>query len=235
MVRVPGARPPLDGHVARGLRAPQPRAGEPGARAGHHRPRAALARPTRSTTTSSGAAWRRRWRAGASAPSCMPLSQMDGVQQSVAQLLTMMPATSRARTTRTSSRGSQGVPHARGPDDRADARGPGRRASPRRGSRCATCRSRCATRSWTTRWRARCCAAFQRFPETIAGAERERLRAARPRRLSRAASRPPTARLLAFLEDEYIPRTRETIAPRDAARRRGLVRLQGPPVHDHRR
>ena len=45
---------------------------------------------------------------------------------------------------------------------------------------------------------------------------------------------PAYRRLLAFLESEYIPRTRETIAAARPARRRGLVRLQGPPVHDHR-
>ena len=40
----------------------------------------------------------------------MPLSQMEGVQQQPAQLLTMMPASSPARNTRTSSPVSAGVP-----------------------------------------------------------------------------------------------------------------------------
>ena len=49
-------QPPLDRSLARGLRPPQSRDGDPGARARHHRPRAALsARRPVSTTTSSAA------------------------------------------------------------------------------------------------------------------------------------------------------------------------------------
>jgi uncharacterized protein (DUF885 family) len=139
----------------------------------------------------------------------MPLSQMEGVQQQVAQLLTMMPAGT--------------------PEEYADILGrlvgvpvlvDQTIALLREGVAAGLTPPRITLREVPQQVRnlivedpltSPMLAAFRRFPETIPDADRDRLRAD-----AVAAYRdgvvPAYRRLLAYLETDYLPRTRESIA-----------------------
>ena len=142
----------------------------------------------------------------------MPLSQMEGVQQQVAQLLTMMPASSPAEYGNLLAR-------LRGVATLVDQT----IGLMREGLAAGLTPPRITLRDVPQQVRNQIVddplaspmlAAFTRFPETVDGGERERLRAE-----AVAAYRdgvgPAYRRLLAFLESEYIPRTRESIAASD--------------------
>ena len=142
----------------------------------------------------------------------MPLSQMEGVQQSVAQLLTMMPAGSRADYGNILAR-LAGVPEL---VDQTIA-------LLREGLAAGLTPPRVTLRDVPQQVRNQVVddpmaspllAAFARFPETIAPDERERLRADAVAAYTGGIV-PAYRRLLAFLETEYLPRTRESIAASD--------------------
>ncbi len=142
----------------------------------------------------------------------MPVSQMEGVQQSIAQLLTMMPATSVAQYENIVAR-LQAAPAL--VDQTIELM--------RAGLAAGLTPPRITLRDVPQQVRNQIVddanaspmlAAFQRFPEAIGAADRERLaRAARDAFAGGIA--PAYRRLLAFLEEEYLPRTRETIAASD--------------------
>ena len=139
----------------------------------------------------------------------MPVSQMEGVQQSVAQLLAMMPATSVAEYENVVAR-LQGVP----------ALVDQTIALMRAGLAAALSPPRITLRDVPQQVRnqlvddARASpmlAAFQRFPDAVAAADRGRLERAAVDAFENGV-KPAYRRLLSFLESEYIPHTRETIA-----------------------
>jgi uncharacterized protein (DUF885 family) len=142
----------------------------------------------------------------------MPLSQMEGVQQSVAQLLTMMPAASVQAYENIAAR-LRGVP----------ALVDQTIALMRAGLDSGLTPPRITLRDVPQQVRNQIVedpaaspmlAAFQRFPESIGGGERDRLGKAAAEAFAGGVV-PAYRRLLAFLESEYIPRTRETIAASD--------------------
>jgi uncharacterized protein (DUF885 family) len=142
----------------------------------------------------------------------MPLSQMEGVQQSVAQLLTMMPATSVKEYENVVAR-IRGVPTL---VDQTIA-------LMRAGLESGLTPPRITLRDVPQQVRnqvvddpmaSHMLAAFKRFPEAVGGRERDRLGKAAVDAFTGGVA-PAYRRLLAFLENEYIPRTRETIAASD--------------------
>jgi uncharacterized protein (DUF885 family) len=142
----------------------------------------------------------------------MPLSQMEGVQQSVAQLLTMMPATSVKEYENLVAR-LHGVP----------ALVDQTIALLKAGLEAGLTPPRITLRDVPQQVKNQIVddplaspmlAAFKRFPDTVDGAERERLGKAAVDAFANGVS-PAYRRLLAFLESDYIPRTRETIAASD--------------------
>ena len=139
----------------------------------------------------------------------MPLSQMEGVQQSVAQLLTMMPATSVDEYQNVVAR-LRGVPAL--VDQTIELM--------KGGLDAGLTPPRITLRDVPQQVRNQIAddpraspllAAFARFPEAVGGSERDRLGKAAVDAFA-AGVAPAYRRLLAFLESEYIPRTRETIA-----------------------
>ena len=142
----------------------------------------------------------------------MPLSQMEGVQQSVAQLLTMMPATSVKEYENVVAR-IRGVPTL---VDQTIA-------LMRAGLDAGLTPPRVTLRDVPQQVRNQIVddpmaspmlAAFKRFPEAVGGSEREELAKSAAEAFA-AGVAPAYRRLLAFLENEYIPFTRETIAASD--------------------
>jgi uncharacterized protein (DUF885 family) len=135
----------------------------------------------------------------------MPLSQMEGVQQSVAQLLTMMPATSVQEYENVVAR-LRGVP----------ALVDQTIALMRAGLDAGLTPPRITLRDVPQQVRNQIVddptaspmlAAFKRFPEAVGGSERDRLGKAAVDAFAGGVA-PAYRRLLAFLESEYIPRTR---------------------------
>jgi uncharacterized protein (DUF885 family) len=142
----------------------------------------------------------------------MPLSQMEGVQQSVAQLLTMMPATSVAEYEDIVAR-LDGVPQL--VDQTIELMRAGLAAGltpPRITLRDVPqqVRNQIVDDSKASAM----LAAFARFPDNVTAADRERLTRAAVTAFEGGVT-PAYRRLLAFLESDYIPRTRETIAASD--------------------
>jgi uncharacterized protein (DUF885 family) len=142
----------------------------------------------------------------------MPVSQMEGVQQSVAQLLAMMPATSVREYENLVAR-IRGVPTL---VDQTIA-------LMRAGLDAGLTPPRITLRDVPQQVRIQIVddpmaspmlAAFRQFPEAVGGADRDRLGRAAVDAFAGAVA-PAYRRLLAFLETEYIPRTRETIAASD--------------------
>jgi uncharacterized protein (DUF885 family) len=139
----------------------------------------------------------------------MPLSQMEGVQQSAAQLLAMMPAV-------TTSDYEDILARLRGIPALVDQT----IALMRAGLREKRTPPRVTLREVPQQVRNQILdepmaspmlAAFGRFPAALSGGDRDRL--ARDARHAFADGVVPAyRRLLAFLETDYIPRTRETIA-----------------------
>ena len=80
----------------------------------------------------------------------MPVTQMGGVQQNVAQTLMLMPYFQRFRL-RERDRAAGGGAGARRPDDRAPGKGRGDGDHATAGDACATCPTRSATSSSRTR------------------------------------------------------------------------------------
>jgi uncharacterized protein (DUF885 family) len=142
----------------------------------------------------------------------MPISQMEGVQQSVAQLLTMMPASSPAeyanilgRISRVGTLVDQTI------------------ALMREGLAAGLTPPRITLRDVPQQVRNQVVedpmaspmlAAFKRFPDAVPEAERAPLREAAVAAYTDGVA-PAYRRLLAFLESEYLPRTRESIAASD--------------------
>ncbi len=142
----------------------------------------------------------------------MPLSQMEGVQQQPAQLLTMMPASSPGEYANILGR-LAGIPTL---VDQTIA-------LMREGLATGLTPPRVTLRDVPQQVRNQIVddplaspmlAAFTRFPEMVPEGERERLRADAVAAY-RDGIAPAYRRLLAFLESDYIPRTRESIAARD--------------------
>ena len=142
----------------------------------------------------------------------MPLSQMEGVQQSVAQLLTMMPATS--------VEGYENiVARLRGVPTLVDQT----IALMRAGLLAGLTPPRITLRDVPQQVRNQIVddpmaspmlSALQRFPEAVGASDRDRLGKAAVEAFADGVA-PAYRRLLGFLESEYIPRTRETIAASD--------------------
>ena len=142
----------------------------------------------------------------------MPLSQMEGVQQSVAQLLTMMPATSVKEYENVVAR-IRGVPTLVDQTIALMRAGLGAGLTPPR----ITLRDvpqQVRNQIVDDPMASPMLAAFKRFPEAIGGSERDRLGMEAVEAYAGGVA-PAYRRLLAFLEGEYIPRTRETIAASD--------------------
>ena len=142
----------------------------------------------------------------------MPLSQMEGVQQSVAQLLTMMPATSVKEYENVVAR-IRGVPTLVDQTIALMRAGLGAGLTPPR----ITLRDvpqQVRNQIVDDPMASPMLAAFKRFPEAIGGGERDRLGMEAVEAYAGGVA-PAYRRLLAFLEGEYIPRTRETIAASD--------------------
>jgi uncharacterized protein (DUF885 family) len=142
----------------------------------------------------------------------MPLSQMEGVQQSVAQLLTMMPATSVQGYENIVAR-LRGVPTLVDQTIALMRAGLDAGLTPPR----ITLRDvpqQVRNQSVDDPMASPMLAAFQRFPEAVGGGERDRLGKAAVEAFAGGVV-PAYRRLLAFLESDYIPRTRETIAASD--------------------
>ena len=142
----------------------------------------------------------------------MPLNQMEGVQQSIAQLLTMMPATSVTHYENL-------VARLRGVSILVDQT----IALMRAGLEAGLTPPRITLRDVPQQVRNQIVddamaspmlAAFTRFPEAVAGGERGRLGKAAAEAFAGGVV-PAYRRLLAFLESDYIPRSRETIAASD--------------------
>jgi uncharacterized protein (DUF885 family) len=139
----------------------------------------------------------------------MPLSQMEGVQQSIAQLLAMMPAGSAKEYADIVAR-LQSAPVL---VDQTIA-------LLREGLAAGLTPPRVTLRDVPQQVRNQIVedpmaspmlAAFGRIPDAIAAVERDHLRRAAGEGFAGGVV-PAFRRLLAFLESEYIPRTRETIA-----------------------
>jgi uncharacterized protein (DUF885 family) len=142
----------------------------------------------------------------------MPLSQMEGVQQSVAQLLTMMPATSVKEYENVVAR-LRGVPTLVDQTIALMTAGLDAGLTPPR----ITLRDvpqQVRNQIVDDPRASPMLAAFERFPEAVGGDERDRLGKAAVDAFAGGVA-PAYRRLLAFLENDYIPRTRETIAASD--------------------
>jgi uncharacterized protein (DUF885 family) len=139
----------------------------------------------------------------------MPLSQMEGVQQSAAQLLAMMPAV-------TTSDYEDILARLRGIPVLVDQTIALMRAGLREGRTPPRVTLRDVPQQVRNQiveepMASPMLAAFGRFPAALSGGDRDRL--ARDARHAFADGVAPAyRRLLAFLETDYIPRTRETIA-----------------------
>jgi uncharacterized protein (DUF885 family) len=142
----------------------------------------------------------------------MPLNQMEGVQQSVAQLLAMMPATSVREYENVVVR-LQGVSTLVDQTIALMKAGLDAGLTPPR----VTLRDvpqQVRNQIWDDPMASPMLAAFKRFPEAVGGSGRDRLGKAAVDAFAGGVA-PAYRRLLAFLESEYIPRTRETIAASD--------------------
>ena len=162
----------------------------------------------------------------------MPLTQMNGVQQDVAQILAMMPAAER-RALRERPGAAGGRARAGGPDHRAHEGGAG--GGPHPAARDPA--GRPAAGAEPDRGRPRespLLRAFARFPESIPAAEASGC-AERAAAAYAAHVAPAYRRLLRVPGGRLHPGRPGVDRHAGAARRRGLVRLERPAVHDHHR
>jgi uncharacterized protein (DUF885 family) len=139
----------------------------------------------------------------------MPVSQMQGVQQSVAQLLAMMPASRQSDYDDMLAR-LEGVPVLVDQTIAHMREGAARGITPPR----ITLRDvpqQVLNQLTNDPPAAPALRPFQRFPDAVPEPQRARLRE-RAARAYAAAVAPAYRRLHAFLVEEYLPRTRETIA-----------------------
>ena len=112
----------------------------------------------------------------------MPMNQMEGVQQDIPRVISLMPAATRRRL-REHRRASASGAGAGRSDDRADAAGAGAGRDAAAGHVPRRARAGRRRRSSPTRWPARCSPRSRRSRPSIAAADRDRLTSGRRRGL----------------------------------------------------